>query len=214
VKLFLAETARAEQYDEIVLLLRNGGVIAFPTDTTYGLGADPFNESAVDRLFTVKGRSEQKPILLLVDSLAMAERITSPVDLFYRVAEKFWPGPLTIITRAAPVLPANLTAGTETIGLRWPMATFATTLVSRFGRPVTATSANRSGKPPAVTAAEVRAQLGDSLDALVDGGTLSSRSGSTVLDITDDPPAVLRDGPVTFETLADFFDGKLRRRVA
>jgi len=211
---FRAETVHDESLEEIVTLLRDGYVVAFPTDTAYGLGADPFNENAIGRVYAIKGRSETKPILLLVDSLDRAESVIEPTAVFYRVAETFWPGPLTIITHAAAAVPVNVTAGTKTIGLRWPMAPFATTLVGRFGKPITATSANKSGLPSAVTADEVRSQLGDSIDALVDGGALPSRSGSTLLDLTLDPAVVLREGPVKFETLLRFFDGKLRRWVA
>jgi L-threonylcarbamoyladenylate synthase len=214
VKVFRAETVRDQAFQEIVSLLLGGGIVAFPTDTAYGLGADPFNRAAVDRIFDIKGRSETKPILLLVDSLKMAESIIEPDDRFIRVVEKFWPGPLTIVTTAAASLPTNVTAGTKTIGLRWPTADFATSLVSRFGKPITATSANRTAMPAAITADEVRTAIGDSIDALVDGGTLPARGGSTVLDLTIEPPIVLREGPVTFETLAQFFSGRIRRQVA
>ena len=215
MKLFRAENAHDDTYyDEIVSLLRNGGIVGLPTDTAYGLAADPFNEAAVNRIFLIKGRPETKPILLLVDSIAKAESVIEPSDIFYRVAGKFWPGPLTIVMPAASSLPARLTAGTGTAGLRWPIAPFATTLVRRFGNPVTATSANRSGLPSAVTAEEVRQQFGNSLDAVVDGGVLPSRTGSSILDLTVDPPIVLREGPVTFETLASFFGGRIERVVA
>jgi len=178
------------------------------------LGCDPFNESAVNRIFAVKGRADTKAILLLVDSIPMVESVSRPTDIFYRVANRFWPGPLTIISRALDSLPDNLTAGTKTIGLRWPVAPFATTVVARLGKPLTGTSANRSGMPSAVTAAEVRSQIGDSVDMLVDGGVLPSRGGSTLLDLTVEPPVVLRDGPVTFEVLSNFFGGRIRRQVA
>jgi L-threonylcarbamoyladenylate synthase len=214
VKLFRAETVRDEAFEEIVSLLLGGGVVAFPTDTAYGLGADPFNPDAVDRIFALKGRAETKPILLLVDSLETAESVIEPNDLFFRVVEKFWPGPLTIVTHADASLPTNVTAGTKTIGLRWPAVDFATTLIRRFGRPITATSANRTAMPAAITADEVRTAVGDSIDALVDGGTLPSRGGSTVLDLTNEPPVVLREGPVTFEALAKFFSGRIKRQVA
>jgi len=214
VKVFSTVSLHDGEYDEIISLLRGGGIVAFPTDTAYGIGADPFNATAVDRIFRIKGRPEAKPILLVVDSVAMAESAIDPSRTFYRVVEKFWPGPLTIVTRAAPSLPANVTAGTETIGVRWPIAPFATALVSRFGTPITATSANRSGMPSAVTADEVRAHLDNAVDALVDGGVLPSRAGSTVLDLTADPPVLLREGPVMFETLAEFFEGRIGRRVA
>jgi L-threonylcarbamoyladenylate synthase len=214
VKLFHAETASNDAYVELASLLRTGGVIGFPTDTSYGLGADPFNEAAVNRIFEIKGRAESKPILLLVESLAMAESIVQTTDVFYSVAQKFWPGPLTLILDTDTTLPANVTAGTETIGVRWPIASFATALLKEFRKPMTATSANRSGMPSAVTADEVRQQLGDGLDALVDGGVLPSRQGSSVLDLTVDPPVLLREGPVTFETLSSFFGGQIRRLVA
>jgi L-threonylcarbamoyladenylate synthase len=214
VKVFRAEILHDAAYDEIVAFLRRGGIIAFPTDTAYGLGVDPYSEAAVDRLFTVKGRSESKPILLLVDSLAMAESVSRPPRSFRDVVEKFWPGPLTLIVPARSELPMKVTAGTHTIGLRWPVAPFANNLVHRFGRPITATSANRSGEPGTVTADEVRVQLGDSIDALIDGGALPARGGSTLLDLTTDPPVVLREGPVRFETLQQFFNGHIRRPVA
>lgn len=195
-------------------LLRNGGIIAFPTDTAYGLGVDPFNQSSVDRIFQIKGRPETKPILLLVNSLVMAKSVSEPSDTFYRVVEQFWPGPLTLIVSAAVSLPANVTANTKTVGLRLPAAPFAMTLLNHFGKPVTATSANRSGLAAPVTIAEVREQLGDSVDAVIDGGMLPARGGSTVLDLTVDPPAVLREGPISFAALEEFFEGRIRRHVA
>jgi L-threonylcarbamoyladenylate synthase len=214
VKVFHCETLHDAAYDEIVALLRGGGIIAFPTDTAYGLGADPFNEAAVDRLFEIKGRPETKPILLLVDSPGMAEAAGKPSETFHLVANRFWPGPLTLIVEARPHLSGKVTAGTGTIGLRWPLSPFAMTLVGKLGGPITATSANRTGAPSAVTASEVRTQFGETLDALVDGGTLPARGGSTLLDLTVDPPTVLREGPVSFETLATFLGGRIRRNVA
>jgi L-threonylcarbamoyladenylate synthase len=214
VKVFRAETLHDAAYDEIVSFLRRGGIIAFPTDTAYGLGVDPFNDAAVDRLFNVKGRREAKPILLIVDSVPMAESVSHPPRNFYEVIEKFWPGPLTLVIPARPQLSVSVTAGTGTIGLRWPVAPFANTLVRRFGCPITATSANRSGEPATITAGEVRSQLGGSLDALIDGGALPARGGSTLLDLTSDPPVLLREGPVSFEALDEFFQGRIRRQVA
>ena len=213
MRVFRTEDAQ-DAYGEIVSLLRAGGVIAFPTDTAYGLAADPFSETAVDRIFRIKGRPDTKPILLVVDSVRMAESIIHPTDVFYRVVEAFWPGSLTIIMHAVASLPANVSAGTNTVGVRWPIAAFATGLVSRLGSPVTATSANRSGMPSPVTAEEVQRQLGDSIDALVDGGVLPSSGGSTLLDLTADLPVLLREGPVPFEALVEFFEGRIRRRVA
>jgi L-threonylcarbamoyladenylate synthase len=215
VKVFRTETLQNNGYTEIVSLLTSGGVIAFPTDTAYGLGADPFNEAALERIFEIKGRPESKPLLLLVDSVAMAECVTTRLPAnFYAVVQKFWPGPLTVIVPSATSIPDKLTAGTGTVGIRWPVASFATALIQRFGKPITATSANRTGLPGTVTAQEVQSQLDASVDALIDGGLLSARSGSTLLDLTVDPPVMLREGPITFQSLAEFFQGKVRRRVA
>jgi len=214
VKVFRSETLHEVDYEEIVALLGGGGIIAFPTDTAYGLGIDPFNEAALDRLFLVKGRPETKPILLLVDSVAMAESVSRPSALFYSVTKEFWPGPLTLIVEAQSHLPMKLTAGTRTIGLRWPVAHIADALLKRFRKPITATSANRTGMPSAITADEIVSQFGESLDAVIDGGVLPSRGGSTLLDLTLDPPVLLREGPVRFESLHSFFQGRIRRQIA
>jgi L-threonylcarbamoyladenylate synthase len=214
VKVFRGETLHDLDYDEIVALLRGGGIIGFPTDTAYGLGCDPFDKGAVERLFRLKGRPETKPILLVIDSLAMAESISQPSEMFRAVANKFWPGPLTVVVEAKAAVPDNVTAGTGTIGLRWPVAPIATNLLKRFGKPITATSANRTGQLSAITAGEIRLQFGEGLDAIVDGGSLPVRGGSTLLDITADPPILLREGPISYETLQTFFNGRIRRQVA
>jgi L-threonylcarbamoyladenylate synthase len=198
----------------ILSILGHGGVIGFPTDTAYGLGADPFNEAAIDRIFQIKQRAETKPILLLVDSIEMARSVSLPNPTFYKVVERFWPGPLTAVLPAIPALSDKVTAGTKTIGLRWPAARFANSLVTKFGKPITATSANRSTMPSAVTAGEVRDQLGKSIDILIDGGDLPARSGSSLLDLTCDPPVLLREGPISFESLHELFGGNIRRQVA
>lgn len=214
MKVFRAETLHDRDYDEIVALLRAGGIIGFPTDTAYGLGVDPFNEGAVERLFRIKGRADTKPILLVIDSIAMAESLGLPTETFHAVAEKFWPGPLTVVIESQRHVPMNITAGTNRIGLRWPSARFVTNLLGRFGLPLTATSANRTGQPAAITAGEIQSQFAGGLDAVIDGGELTVRGGSTLLDLTVDPPALLREGPVTFEILYEFFNGRIRRQVA
>jgi L-threonylcarbamoyladenylate synthase len=212
VKVYRTETLNDEAYGEIVSLLRSGGVIAFPTDTAYGLGADPFNDASIDRIFQIKGRADTKAILLLVSSIEMTESVAEPHDVFYDLAKHYWPGPLTLILPAAKSLSLKLTAGSQTIGVRWPIADFAIRLVNDLGAPITATSANRSGFPSAIKAEEVRIQLDESIDALVDGGELPARGGSTVLDLTSDIPVLLREGPVSFENLQQFFRGKVRRQ--
>jgi len=214
MKVFHTESLSEREFDQILSVLRSGGVIGFPTDTAYGLGADAFNGQAVSKIFVIKGRADNKPILLLVDSLEMTSRIVQPSPLFQKVAAAFWPGPLTVILPAQLTVPREVTADTGTVGIRWPIAPFATELVRRHGRPITATSANRSGEQSCVTASEVQSQLGSALDILVDGGELPARGGSTVLDLTGDHPTLVREGPLSFATLHAFFEGNLRRAAS
>lgn len=189
--------------EQILSFLRLGGVIAFPTDTAYGLGADPFNPEAVRKIFEIKGRPESKPILLLVNSIAMADSLARFSPKARALAERFWPGPLTMILPSRPVVPVNVTAGTATVGLRWADAAFAQRLIDAFQKPITATSANRAGLPTPVTIAEVRAQLEDSVELMVDGGTLPARGGSTLVDLTEIPARLLRQGPIAEAELSD-----------
>lgn len=213
MELFHSDRIAEKEFALILSILQRGGVIGFPTDTAYGLGADPFNIDAVERIFRMKGRSTTKPLLLLVNSVQMAKRLSKPAPFFDDIVRRFWPGPLTLILPAAERVPVRVTAGTHTVGIRWPVAAFANALIDRLGQPITATSANRSGMPSAITAKEVRMQLGNELDALIDGGTLPSRTGSSLLDLTVEPPVLVREGPISFETLYDFLNGKIRRGI-
>ena len=203
MQLFGAASLSDGAFEQILSFLRAGGVIGFPTDTAYGLGADPFNEAAVRRIFEIKGRPEGKPILLLVDSIEMAARVCNLSQRARRVAERFWPGPLTVILPARPEVPSIVTAGTGNIGVRWPAADFAQRLVSSLGHPITATSANRSGIPSSVTAVEVCEQFGDALELVIDGGKLPARGGSTLLDLTQTPARILREGPIAESELSE-----------
>ena len=203
MQLFDAATLSGGAFGQILSFLRAGGVIGFPTDTAYGLGADPFNESAVRRIFEIKGRSETKPILLIANSVAMAGSVGHLSESALALAERFWPGPLTLIVPARDTVPSLVTAGSGTVGVRLPAADFARRLMDALGKPITATSANRSGMPSTATAAEVRDQLGDSIDMLIDGGELPDRGGSTLLDMTVTPARILREGPIRAAQLSD-----------
>jgi L-threonylcarbamoyladenylate synthase len=172
-------------------------------DAAYGLGADPFNERAVGHIFDIKGRPEGKPILLLVDSMEMASTVCHLSDSALALAERFWPGPLTMILPAREKVPSIVTAGTGNIGVRWPASPFASRLVRALGHPITATSANRTGIPSSVTAVEVCEQFGDALKFVIDGGKLPARGGSTLLDLTETPPRVLREGPIRESELSE-----------
>ena len=193
-------------------VIRDGGVVCFPTDTTYGLAVDPNNAAAVQRLLHIKGRGEGKPILLLVDSLEMTDAVAQPPPEFESLAAGFWPGPITFVVPARSCVSGRITAGTGTVGVRWPGADIPLRLVSACGHPLTATSANRSGRPAARTADEAVDQLGDDLDAVVDAGRLPGAAASTVLDLTANPPALLREGRVPYRDLARFLGGRIRRR--
>jgi L-threonylcarbamoyladenylate synthase len=203
MQLFDAGTLSDGALEQILSFLRAGGVIAFPTDTAYGLGADPFNDGAVRRIFEIKGRPETKPILLLVNSMEMANRVVTFSDKATALAERFWPGPLTMILPARENVPSLVTAGTGTVGVRWADASFAQRLITAFNRPITATSANLAGRPSTVNVTEVREQLDESIDLIVDGGTLPARGGSTLLDLTAIPARLLREGPIAEAELSD-----------
>ena len=192
-------------------VIARGGVIAFRTDTFYGLGADPFNAAAVARIRELKGREDDKPILLLVSDLEQVERVIAErSEIFARVAAAFWPGPLTIVGHAVAELPAEITAGTGTVGVRLPAAENVRTLVRECGGILTATSANPSGREPARSAQEVVDYFPDgssrSLDLVLDGGEVTVTEPSTVLDATTSPPRVVREGAVACELIQQLFD--------
>ena len=186
-------------------IVSEGGVIAFRTDTFYGLGADPFNATAVARIRELKGREENKPILLLLADASVADRfIADRSRAFEDVARKFWPGPLTIVGVAVANLPAEITAGTGTVGVRVPADSDVRELLRECGGALTATSANPSGSEPARSAKEVIEYFGDRIDLVIDSGEVTATEPSTVLDVTTLPPRVVREGAIRF--LQDLHD--------
>jgi L-threonylcarbamoyladenylate synthase len=179
-----------------VAVLAAGGVVAFPTETFYGLGVSALDAAAVARLFAVKERPASRPILVLVDDV---ERIESFAVLTARARElavRHWPGALTLVLPARTVVPTALTGGTGTIGVRQPAHAVARTLVAALGGPITAPSANRSGEGPPTRAADVLAVFAGRIDLVLDAGPTPGGLPSTVLDVTVDPPRVLREGAV------------------
>ena len=186
-----------ETLDEAVAVLRNGGLVAFPTESFYGLGAEAGNEQALARVFGVKGRPESKPLLVLVDSVAMAESLAAGIPAGARdLMARHWPGALTLVLEAAAHLPSALTGETGTVGVRMPGHPVALGLVRAAGFPVTAPSANPSGEAPPTTALAVLRYFERTLDLILDGGPTAGGTGSTVADCTAWPPRVLRQGPV------------------
>lgn len=178
-------------------VLDSGGLVAFPTESFYGLGARALSADAVARVFEVKGRPADKPLLVLIDSPAAAAALCAAIpDGARKLMDRHWPGPLTLVLTAAPGLPAALTAGTGTIGLRVPGHPVALGLVRAAGAAVTAPSANPSGEPPPTSADAVRGYFAGRIDLVLDGGTTEGGTGSTVVDCTVWPPRILRRGPI------------------
>lgn len=178
-------------------LLRAGALVAFPTESFYGLGANALDGRAVARVFAVKGRPPWKPVLVLVDSVEMAGAVTADLpDGARELMARHWPGALTLVLKAAPHVPPALTAGSGTIGVRMPGHPVALALVRAARVPVTAPSANPSEAPPPVTAEAVRRYFEGQVELILDGGPTAGGTGSTVADCTAWPPRVLRAGPV------------------
>jgi L-threonylcarbamoyladenylate synthase len=191
-----------------------GGVVAFRTDTFYGLGVDPFNRNALAALKRLKGREDGKPILVVISDPDVSERfIAGRSELFEQVCERHWPGALTIVVRAAADVPDELTAGTATIGLRLPDDSRVRAFVRACGGALTATSANLSGGAPASTAAEVLRSFPVGLDLIVDGGTALGSKPSTVLDVSGAEPRLIREGALSKRELDETF-ARLGKRLA
>jgi L-threonylcarbamoyladenylate synthase len=177
-------------------IIQQGGIISFPTDTVYGIGASAFNRDAIEKIFVVKARSKEKSIPVLIGSPQDLDSITVELNpVVARVIDHFWPGALTVIVPMLPGLPENLSAE-NTVGIRIPDHDLTRQLL-RITGPLAATSANLSGKRSARSAQEVLDQLDQSINLILDGGITPGGIPSTVLDCTGDSPAVLREGPIT-----------------
>jgi L-threonylcarbamoyladenylate synthase len=191
-----------ESESQIASIIANGGVIAFRTDTFYGLGADPFNPEAVQKMKLSKGRDEHKPILIVISDLDQLRRfVTEPSATFLLLARTFWPGALTLIGKASPGVPEEITAGTETVGVRLPAAGSVRVLVRACGGALTATSANPSDQNPAKSAEEVSSYFEESLDLIVDGGAAAIDQPSTVVDVRGDQLRLIREGMISWSQI-------------
>ena len=189
---------------EAAAIIRQGGVVAFPTRCLYGLGADALNSVALDRVIRIKQRPADKPILVLIDSPRRLKNLVTHVpptaDAFMQA---FWPGRLTLVFEARATLPHPLTAGSKKIGIRIPGHAVALALVKQAGSPITGTSANISGHSGAHRVPDLDPQITTQVDMTLDGGTLKGGVGSTVIDVTEDPPRILREGQVSAEEIRD-----------
>ncbi len=190
---------------EAVQCLKSGGIVAIPTDTVYGLGADPFNASAVQKLYTFKGRPDGKPIPLILSSVEDIHSVAQNLPgFFFHLTDRFWPGGLTIVVESKDLLPV-LTAGGNTVGVRIPDNPLLLQILRAFGGPMAITSANVSGEPPATSIQEIGEELASRIDVIVDGGKTPGPVPSTVYDISVSPPIIRRHGVISEETLAKEF---------
>jgi L-threonylcarbamoyladenylate synthase len=192
----IPSTVAPAAIDAAVVRLREGAVIAFPTDTLYALGADATNRVAVARVFEIKGREGAKPLPLFVSGLDMAAAIAEVTPVARRLAERYWPGALTIVLRKRPDFESEALVGGATVALRVPNHEIALRLVTALDRPVIATSANLSGGPDPVSADEVRRQLDGRVDLILDGGPCAVGVSSTIVDCSGEQPRVLREGAI------------------
>jgi L-threonylcarbamoyladenylate synthase len=190
-------TRDADSLRRAAELIRSGGLVAFPTETVYGLGANAYDATAVARIFTVKQRPRQSPLIVHVDSIDMARAlVTAWPDAADRLARRYWPGPLTLVLPKQPSIPDMVTAGLATVGLRMPSHPLALALIRAAGVPIAAPSANPFTQLSPTTAEHVRQSLGDAVDLVLDGGPSTVGIESTVLSLAGDRPLLLRPGVI------------------
>jgi L-threonylcarbamoyladenylate synthase len=194
------------QIETAAQIVKTGGVVAFPTDTVYGLGANPFLGKAVDRVYKIKGRDRQLPLpILLADELQMSGVVTAVPDVARLLMKRFWPGGLTLVLSKAASFPDNIAAGGDSVAIRMPGHEVTLALIRKAGVPIVGTSANLSNQPSALTAEEVQGQLGSAVDLVVDGGRCPGGIESTVVDLTGTVPIILRQGAVPEEKIKQVY---------
>ena len=191
-----------------VEVLRRGGIVAYPTDTLFGLGVDALNEAAVERIFEVKGRPQGMPLPLIIGESEQLEMVADTVtECAWKFASAFWPGGLTLVVPVGTNVPALVTARGWKVAVRLPDHPIPRELARQLGRPITGTSANRSGGPDPSTAESVQNQFHNTIDMILRGGSAPAGRSSTVLDITGNQPKVLRHGAVSVEQLERIYGG-------
>jgi len=193
-----------EVLQETIDVLRRGGLVAFPTETVYGLGADAMNAEAVQRVFTVKGRPATNPLIIHIASITEAEQFAEEIPSKGKIlASKFWPGPLTLVVRAKLTVPRIVTGGLDTVAIRVPNQEFTLRLLKSFGGGIVGPSANISGKPSPTLPEHVIKDFDGKIDLIIDAGPTVIGVESTVVDVTIDPPVILRFGGITREAIKD-----------
>ena len=183
-------------------VLKGGGVIAFPTDTFYGLGANPYNTKAVNKIYAIKGRNPNKPLLLLIDSIKKLDDLAEEIsEAATKLIESFWPGPLTMLFKPKSTIPKNITTGL--IGIRQPGNPITHKILAELSFPLTAPSANISGEAPTTSAEQVRSSLGSKVDLILDAGICKGGEPSTLVDTTQTPVRLIRAGAINFKNIQE-----------
>ncbi|CAN5860910.1 hypothetical protein BH18ACI5_BH18ACI5_08800 [soil metagenome] len=184
-------------------LIRGGGLVAYPTDTVYGLGCDPRNPAAVARLFNAKGRDAKRASPLIGASIEQLSSFVHLTAMAQRLAEMFWPGPLSLVMKARPEISPLVLGGLDTAAVRVPADATARNLAEAAGFVITATSANMSGQPPVARASLISSTLASQLDFILDGGTLAGGAVSTIVDVTSDAPQLVRAGAIAWDRVLE-----------
>ena len=196
------KSSGAELFSRAIVALKRGEVIVFPTETFYGLGADAFNGTAVEQVISLKGRNPEKPIPIIVADREMLKSVVAEIPrIAQRLMDRFWPGPLTLVLPAKKNLPASLLNLDGGVGVRISSHPLATQLARELGRPLTATSANPSGKEPARTIKEAMSYFSGRLEIFLDGGRLKGKKGSTVVEIVHGKLRIVREGEISSQEL-------------
>ena len=187
---------------QAVKIISEGGIVAFPTESFYGLGVDATNTHAVENLFAIKKRDHNLPILILISSMSNLQNYVAITPLSAkRMGEKFWPGGLTMVFQSSPIVSSALTSSTGKVGIRISSHPLAHALSKILDVPITATSANISGKPPCSRADQVVKYFSSKVDLILDGGETQGKYPSTILDVTSDPPVIIREGMIKAEDI-------------
>ena len=196
------ESPQRDAIQEAATCILDGGVVALPTDTLYGLAADPFSAAAVARVFVVKGRAADRALpLIAADAAQIAEHLGRLPPAGQRLAERFWPGPLTLLIAAPQSLARDVTGGTGKVGVRVPADAVARAICAEVRRPITASSANASGAPATPDPDEVERALGDRIDLLIDAGMTRGGAASTIVDATGAGPVLVRAGAISWDDI-------------
>lgn len=206
-----ADHSEEDVITSAVAIVSRGGVIAYPTETIYGLGADATNEQAIRRIFEIKGRDFANPISVIIgDPRDIYPLVRNVTDTAQKLMAAFWPGPLTIVFESADGVLPLITANTGKIGIRLTSHEVARQIAAKTGKPLTATSANLSGAPECANASDVAAQLGDKIDAIIDLGNTPGTIGSTIIDVTCAPFAILREGAISRKTIEKYMNASFK----